>query len=757
MSVLNELQNDDDFGNTVEFSSCKQKYSSTLLSRSKVSSEINESLSSSQMIIRRSIKRNVKKYNQLSGNTLSNLDWTQSPSSYSREFCHLFTYTITSKDDVKTEIDYVRNLINLQSINPVTNISKSNTLLPRLINYAINGQLRVCHFRSICWRIFLDILPNDVSQWSKQLKKDREYFAMLNCRININPYINQIKSDDHPLSYSRTSLWNKYFYSLKVKRIIAKDVNRTFPKVEYFHNQNIHNIMIDLLYIYTEHENISYQQGMHEILAPLLFVLHCDLTAFEHVVEMKIISSDLWNDLNYIMNKEYFQADVYMMFAKIMNSVKNWYPQTKLTTHEKRIRRRTVIGLPTTILILKSEANANSNDPEQTPMVTNKTQDSIDDNNNLKYFKIYYESDNDELDGEDHEETKNDSEGDEIIEKYERQNKDQLKQPDGGDQHTFHFDQEEHSKHNCSGDCFVEQIHKQLLLRHNPLLYNHLKKLEISPKLFGLKWIRLLFGHEFPLQDLLYIWDCIFAVNNNLAFVPYMYLSMLLRLGPTLIKYEFAECLTLLMNYPAGMDVTYLVYMALHLYKPHSYNKPSNVYDYHSIFHSITIGDDDNNNNVTNSKINDIHDNTSCSSKDNRNYDAKTTNYGKNDSDAENIDKINISANSYSDSSNNIKNNPIPSLPSLSNKIKSKLKNTPFSNLVNNYRKKSNINNPITNTDIIKRSKTFKNSKQVMGIPRGRSLADLASLKKSIYIKSNEENIRLSDIMISTESTNNNN
>ncbi|VDP59579.1 unnamed protein product [Schistosoma mattheei] len=711
ISVLNELQNDDNFGNSVEFSSCKQKYSSTLLSRSKVSSEINESLSSSQMIIRRSIKRNVKKYNQLSGNTLSNLDWTQSPSSYSREFCHLFTYTITSKDDVKTEMDYVRNLINLQSITPITNISNSNTLLPRLINYAINGQLRVCHFRSICWRIFLDILPNDVSQWAKQLKKDREYFATLNCRININPYINQIKSDDHPLSYSRTSLWNKYFYSLKIKRIIAKDVNRTFPKVEYFHNQNIHNIMIDLLYIYTEHENISYQQGMHEILAPLLFVLHCDLTAFEHVVEMKIISSDLWNDLNYIMNKEYFQADVYMMFAKIMNSVKNWYPQTKLSTHEKRIRRRTIIGLPTTILVLKSEANADSNDPEQTPMVTNKIQDSID-NNNLKYFKIYYENDNDELDGEDHEETKNDSEGDEIIEKYERQNKDQLKQPDGGDRHTFHFDQEEHSKHNCSGDCFVEQIHKQLLLRHNPLLYNHLKKLEISPKLFGLKWIRLLFGHEFPLQDLLYIWDCIFAVNNNLAFVPYMYLSMLLRLAPTLIKYEFAECLTLLMNYPAGMDVT---------------------------------------------KINDIHDNTSCSSNDNPNYDARTTNYVKNDSDAENIDKINISANSYSDSGNNIKNNPIPSLSSLSNKIKSKLKNTPFSNLVNDYRKKSNINNPITNTDIIKRSKTFKNSKQVMGIPRGRSLADLASLKKPIYIKSNEENIRLSDIMISTESTNNNN
>ncbi|CAH8454158.1 unnamed protein product [Schistosoma turkestanicum] len=766
MSFSNELQSDDISEECVEFSLYKQKYSSSLLSRSKVSSEINEPLSlSSQKIIRRYVKKNVKKPNhhQLRS-TFSDIDWTNS---YNKEFDRLFTNTITSNEDVMMKIDYVENWINVQPIiNPITNISNSNHLLSRLINYAIDGQLRVSHFRSICWRIFLDILPNDINQWSKQLKKDREYFTMLNCQININPHTNYIKSDDHPLSDSRTSLWNKYFYSLKVKRSIAKDVCRTFPNVEYFHNQNIHNIMIDLLYIYTENENISYQQGMHEILAPLLFVLHCDLTAFEHVVEMKIISSDLWNHLKYIMNKEYFQADVYIMFAKIMNSVKNWYPQIKLSNNininnnnDKRIRRRTVIGLPTTITALKSQTssnkqqNSNSNSQGQTQlMVTNKMQKNITNNknrNDCKYFKIYYGDDSDESSGTDHEEIENNSW--EVIEKYE-QNKDESKQCDYGNQYTFHFDQEEHVKHNCSGDCFVEQIHQQLLLRHNPLLYAHLRRLEISPKLFGLKWIRLLFGHEFPLQDLLYIWDCIFAINNNLAFVPYMYLSMLLRLAPSLIKYEFTECLTLLMNYPTDIDVTCLIHSALHFYKPHLYNKSLNVQDYYSICDNITIDDDNDNknDNAANSKTNDISINTSCSSND-----MNTTNYDEKDSDIENIDKTNNSINRYNASNNYAKRNTISYLPYLSDKIKSKFKNTLFRNLSKNYPKTTNMNNLITITNLIRRSMTFKNSKQLMSIPRGRSLANFPYLKKSLQIKWNEENIQLSNIMTSTENTNN--
>lgn len=42
------------------------------------------------------------------------------------------------------------------------------------------------------------------------------------------------------------------------------------------------------------------------------------------------------------------------------------------------------------------------------------------------------------------------------------------------------------------------------------------------------RWVRLLFGREFPLQDLLVIWDALFADSITLDLVDYVFLAMLL-------------------------------------------------------------------------------------------------------------------------------------------------------------------------------------------------------------------------------------
>ena len=45
--------------------------------------------------------------------------------------------------------------------------------------------------------------------------------------------------------------------------------------------------MASVLFCYArEHESLSYRQGMHELVAPLLFVLHCDLQGVAHAKEM---------------------------------------------------------------------------------------------------------------------------------------------------------------------------------------------------------------------------------------------------------------------------------------------------------------------------------------------------------------------------------------------------------------------------------------------------------------------------------------
>jgi TBC1 domain family protein 5 len=47
---------------------------------------------------------------------------------------------------------------------------------------------------------------------------------------------------------------------------------------------------------------------------------------------------------------------------------------------------------------------------------------------------------------------------------------------------------------------------------------------------FCRRWLRLLFGREFPLQDLLVLWDVIFADDENFELVNYVVVAMLMAI-----------------------------------------------------------------------------------------------------------------------------------------------------------------------------------------------------------------------------------
>lgn len=92
------------------------------------------------------------------------------------------------------------------------------------------------------------------------------------------------------MSQSKNSVWHQHFCDKELCAIIQQDVVRTFPGVDFYRNPDIQQIMIHILFCYArEHPNISYRQGMHEILAPILFVLHCDQQAFLHILDMNVM------------------------------------------------------------------------------------------------------------------------------------------------------------------------------------------------------------------------------------------------------------------------------------------------------------------------------------------------------------------------------------------------------------------------------------------------------------------------------------
>jgi TBC1 domain family member 5 len=109
-------------------------------------------------------------------------------------------------------------------------------------------------------------------------------------------------------------------------------------------------------------------------------------------------------------------------------------------------------------------------------------------------------------------------------------------------------------------------------------LHNHFIELDVEPQYFALRWLRVLFGREFCLNDLLVVWDEVFAFSNDMllsndeeynfgilcsyrgAFIAAMAVSMILHLRSSLLATEInTSCLQRLLNYPNNVDVHTLI------------------------------------------------------------------------------------------------------------------------------------------------------------------------------------------------------
>ncbi|XP_039204780.1 TBC1 domain family member 5 isoform X1 [Crotalus tigris] len=355
----------------------------------------------------------------------------------------------------------------------------NNNYLATIRLKGINGQLRSSRFRSVCWKLFLNILPSDRNHWiTKTIKLRALYNNVKEIHItNPRKAGQQDVMINNPLSQDEGSLWNRFFQDKELRGMIEQDVKRTFPEMQYFQEENVRKILTDILFCYArENEQLLYKQGMHELLAPIVFILHCDHQAFLHASEAAQPSEEM----NVLLNPDYLEHDAYAMFTLLMKTAEHWF-----STYEHDSQKE--------------------KDAVMTPIPFARPQDlgpSIA-----------------------------------IVAK-------------------------------------VNQIQDHLLKKHDIELYMHLNRLEIAPQIYGLRWIRLLFGREFLLQDLLVVWDALFADSITLDLVDYIFLAMLLYIRDALISSNYQTCLGLLMHYPPIGDVHSLILKALFLRDPKRNPRP---------------------------------------------------------------------------------------------------------------------------------------------------------------------------------------
>lgn len=355
----------------------------------------------------------------------------------------------------------------------------------KLHHKAMTLELADCKFRSICWKVFLECLPDSRDDWIYVTRSMRQKYESLLEKTCHNPRLEPEDLDlshNNPLSQEESSPWNKFFEDSELRVVIKQDVIRTFPEIEFFQTSDVQQMMVNVLFHYArQHPQISYRQGMHELLAPIIFVLHSDQQAFLHALELGFIKefpSNLREDIRELLNPDFTEHDAFFLFCQVMEAVESWYTWTETYT-------------------------------------------KLDQFSFMPFSKTN------------------------LL-----------------------------GVHNGLGVKLCK-INQAMLRTQDPAVFAHLENMEIPLHVFGIRWLRLLFGREFILPELLILWDAIFADSLAFNLVDHIFVAMLTCIRKLLLNADYAQCLSYLMKYPAGRKVTYILQLALHMKDPKKYTKPA--------------------------------------------------------------------------------------------------------------------------------------------------------------------------------------
>uniref|UniRef100_A0A669E6J2 TBC1 domain family member 5 n=1 Tax=Oreochromis niloticus TaxID=8128 RepID=A0A669E6J2_ORENI len=408
-------------------------------------------------------------------------------------------HPLQSEDHQETGFDPLQSFNkNQSSMKEWDDLFLNSNYLARIRQAGINGRLRSSRFRSVCWKLYLEVLPEDKGQWINKTKELRDQYEKIKEMHITNPRKAAGQQDlviNNPLSQDEGSLWNKFFQDKELKGMVKQDVLRTFPEIRYFQDEDVRTKLTDILFCYArENEQLLYKQGMHELLAPIVFVLHCDHQAFQHASETASPSEEM----KCLLDPVYLEHDAYAMFSQLMETAEPWF-----SSFEREVRKGKEEMLTTIPFARPQDAG---------PSVA-------------------------------------------IVTK-------------------------------------VNRIQDQLVKKHDIELHMHLNRLEIAPQIYGIRWVRLLFGREFPLQDLLVVWDALFADSITLDLVDYIFVAMLLYIRDALIASNFQTCLGLLMHYPPIGDINSLLQKALFLRDPKNNPRPVNYHFQQNLDYYKTKGAD---------------------------------------------------------------------------------------------------------------------------------------------------------------------
>ncbi|KAL2014643.1 hypothetical protein VTN00DRAFT_2168 [Thermoascus crustaceus] len=297
--------------------------------------------------------------------------------------------------------------------------------------------------RSICWKAFFLYDNLDRSEWTRKISNSRSAYSAL--RSHFLKYIehpNDLVSTVDPLADDEESPWQSLRRDEAIREEIYQDVERCLQENFFFREPSTKLKMLDILFIYSKlNPDLGYRQGMHELLAPVLWVVERDAIDKESLKSSG--PNEKFNELMLqSLDADYIEHDSFTLFCSIMQTTRVYYEHGN---------------------------QRSSNGQAEVPPIVSRSQHVLQD----------------------------------------------------------------------------------LLMAVDPELAEHLHAIEVLPQIFLTRWMRLLFAREFPFEDVLSIWDHLFANGLRMELIDSVCVAMLLRIRWQLLEADYSSALSLLLRYPS--------------------------------------------------------------------------------------------------------------------------------------------------------------------------------------------------------------
>ncbi|XP_014669865.1 PREDICTED: TBC1 domain family member 13-like isoform X2 [Priapulus caudatus] len=101
---------------------------------------------------------------------------------------------------------------------------------------------------------------------------------------------------------------------------------------------------------------------------------------------------------------------------------------------------------------------------------------------------------------------------------------------------------------------------------HDPDVGSLMVTQDLKPQYFSFRWLTLLLSQEFPMPDVIRVWDSLFADSKRFDFLIDVCLAMLLLIRDDLLKNDFSSNMKLLQRYPV-FDIHLVLSEAVRLQK----------------------------------------------------------------------------------------------------------------------------------------------------------------------------------------------